>query len=149
MSDLQIAPEPAKEETADWREVRRAARRRRRELRHSSATGGWIAGATLIVIGLAFMLKNVLDWSIPDRWWAVFLLIPALTSLGTAWQLFNGQERRQRRAALGALVGGSTMLIVAAALFFSLNWQVVWPLILIAIGISMVISRSGTVDSKG
>lgn len=146
MSNLQIEPEAGKEMTTDWREARRSARHQRRELRHNSAIGGWISGATLIIIGLAFMLKNVLDWSLPDSWWALFLLIPAITSLATAGQLFQSHEPRQRRAAFGALIGGSTMLIMAAALFFNINWQVIWPLILIAIGISIVISRSGTID---
>ncbi|MCB0144780.1 MAG: hypothetical protein KDE50_33165 [Caldilineaceae bacterium] len=143
MSDMQIDHSPVQESAANWREMRRTARHERRILRRQSPFGAWIGGATLIIIGLAFLLQNSLDWSLPDRWWALFLLIPALSSLAAAWQLLRSQKPGQRRAAFGALVGGSILLTLAIALFLSVNLQLIWPLTLVAIGISTIISRRG------
>ncbi|MCA9956759.1 MAG: hypothetical protein KC434_18645 [Anaerolineales bacterium] len=71
--------------------------------------GMWISGAALIIIGLAFLLRNSLHWSLPGQWWAVFLLIPAVSSLAAFTQpkftpaphRFWRSGRRQHSADLG------------------------------------------------
>lgn len=136
------------EETApntDWRAQRRAGkeawRSERRELRRHSPLSGWIGGATLIIVGLAFLARNVLGWGLSHHWWAIFLLIPAISALATAWHLHQSDQPDQRRAAFGPLLGGSFMLIIAAAFFFDVSLQLVWPLFLIVIGLSIILKR--------
>lgn len=147
MSNMQMKLNPSENQPSHGREARRLARQERRDMRRQLSFGTWMGGAVLIIVGLAFLLKNSFDWSLPGHWWAVFLLIPAVSSLAAAWQLLRSQDPRQRRAAFGALVGGSILLILAIALFLGINLQLIWPLILIAIGISILISRSGTAVS--
>lgn len=134
------------EPSTDWRAQRRAEkaawRAKRQEMRHNSPLGGWIGGATLIVVGLAFLARNALGWEWSNHWWALFLLIPAITSLASAWVMFRSDEAYVRRGAYGALFGGSFMLILAAALFFEIGWQLIWPFFLIGIGVSILLGRS-------
>ncbi|MFZ1753218.1 MAG: hypothetical protein WBO46_25335 [Caldilineaceae bacterium] len=141
-----VYPAQATESSTDWRTQRRAqkeARRSaRRALRRSSPLGGWIGGATLIVVGLAFLARNALGWEWTNRWWALFLLIPAITALSSAWVMSHSDEPHVRQAAYGALFGGSFLLILAGALFFEIGWQLIWPFFLIGIGVSILLGRS-------
>ena len=71
-------------ERSDWREMRRAERRQRREGRGDHGWGGpWIGGVVLIVLGVLFLMQNF-GWQLPKNWWAAFILIPALGSLMAA-----------------------------------------------------------------
>lgn len=130
----------------DWRAQRRAekdARRtERRELRRNSPLGGWIGGVTLIIVGLAYLARNSLGWELSNRWWAIFMLIPALSALATAWYLFRSGQPHLHRAAASSLLSGGFLLIIAITLFFSISWQLVWPFFLILIGLSIVLGRS-------
>ncbi len=136
----------ATEPSTDWRAQRRAEkaawRAERQEMRHNSPLGGWSGGMTLIVVGLAFLARNVLGWEWSNHWWALFLLIPALTALSSAWVMFRSDEAYVRQAAVGALFGGTFMLILAGAFFFDISWQLIWPFFLIGIGASILLRRS-------
>jgi hypothetical protein len=141
--NVEISKETAAD--ADWRAQRRAekeARRAaRRERRRRSPLGGLLGGATLIVIGLAYLARNTLGWELSNHWWAIFMLLPALSALATAWHFFHSEKPELRQAAYGPLFGGGFLLLIAAALFFNASWQLVWPLFLIMIGISIIVGR--------
>jgi hypothetical protein len=131
--------------TLDWRAQRQvekeSMRAERRELRRNSPLSGWIGGGTLIIVGLAYLARNILGWEFSNHWWAIFMLIPALSALATAWTFFRSDKPNQRRAAIGLLVSGGFMLIIATALFFSVSWQLIWPLFLILIGMNIMVGR--------
>lgn len=135
---------------AQRRAEKEAWRAERRELRRNSPLGGWISGGTLIIIGLAYLVRNTLGWELTNHWWAIFMLIPAFSALATAWHFSHSDQPHLRRAAFGPLVGGGLMLIIAAALFFDVSLQLVWPLFLIVIGLSFILKRGSlsTTTSK-
>jgi multidrug transporter EmrE-like cation transporter len=93
----------------------------------------WIGGAVLIVIGIVFLLQNISGINL-GNWWALFILIPALGSLATAWRIYR-THGRLTSAARGPLVGGVILLLVAAIFLFNLDWGKVWPLFLIIAGV--------------
>lgn len=156
MSEQQSEIDTLKEEIAnmDRRTQRRAEKEawrvERRKLRHNSPLSGWIGGGTLIIVGLAFLARNVLGWELTNNWWAIFMLIPALSALTMAWRFSKSDQPHLRRAAFGPLVGGGFMLIIAVALFFDVSLQLVWPLLLIVIGLSFILKRGSfsTTPSK-
>jgi hypothetical protein len=99
----------------------------------------WIAGGVLILIGVIFLISNVSGFVL-NNWWALFILIPALGSLGTAWQMYERNGRRFTAASQGPLVGGIVLLAVTAVFLLSLDWGRIWPLLLILAGLAAVLT---------
>lgn len=98
----------------------------------------WLGGAVLILIGLFFLLQNFTSFQL-NNWWALFILIPALGSLGTAWRAYRAAGR-WNAAARGALFGGLVLLIITAIFLFNLDWGRFWPLFLIIAGLGALAS---------
>ena len=121
-----------------WGAQRRAEQS---ELWRNSPLAGWLSGGALIIVGLAFIARNVLDWELSTQWWAIFMLIPALSAMVTAWYFYQSDKPHLRQAALGSLLAGGFILIVAGAFFFDASWQLIWPLFPIMIGIGLILMR--------
>jgi hypothetical protein len=99
----------------------------------------WIAGGVLILIGIVFIIRNVTGVFF-NNWWALFILIPALGSLVTSYQMYERNDRRFTAASRGPLVGGVVLLAVAAVFLFNLDWGVVWPFFIILVGLGVLFS---------
>ena len=93
-----------------------------------------VAGLVLIAIGLIFLISNVTNWHL-DNWWALFIMIPALTNFCKAWRSYQ-RHGRFTRSARGSLTGGLILTLVSSAFLFDLDWGLIWPLFLIIGGLS-------------
>jgi hypothetical protein len=122
------------------RAERRAARRADRRSRRGA--GGWILGAILIVVGVGLLLQAFgrIDFT---NWWALFIFIPAVGSFAAAGRRYQDAGGRLTSGALGSLIGGVVLSVVALAFLFSgsleLNWNVIWPLLLILGGVAILL----------
>jgi hypothetical protein len=92
----------------------------------------------LIVIGLVLLATTLGGFQLRN-WWALFILIPAVTSLISAWKHFQSAGRLDR-SARNALFGGVLFALLAAVFLFELSWTVFGPLMLILLGGGMLIS---------
>jgi hypothetical protein len=128
MSDPQSPSTPP---TSDWREARRAERRQRLVSRY-----GWIGpgigGVILVLLGMIFLAQNF-GYPIPEKWWTIFLLIPAFGASFAAWNAYQ-RDGRLNGETIAALLGAVTLVAIAAALLFNFAWGMLWPLALIAVG---------------
>ena len=68
------------------------------------AGGAWIGGVILIGLGILFLLQNF-GVPIPGNWWAVFLLLPGVGALWTAWRMY-WREGRMTASVIGTAAGG-------------------------------------------
>jgi hypothetical protein len=93
----------------------------------------WLGGVILIALGVIFLLQNISGFSL-GNWWALFILIPAVGSLATAWRAYQAQGR-WGAAARNPLVGGLLLLAVAVIFLFGLDWGRIWPVFLIIAGV--------------
>jgi hypothetical protein len=107
-----------------------------RHHRHEAAP--WVFGGVLIVIGVFMLLRNVTGMDM-GNWWALFILIPAIGSLATAWRLYQ-VHGHITEAVRGPLVGGVILLMVFAMLFFDFDWALFWPVLLIIAGMGALIA---------
>jgi len=109
-----------------------------------SGPGAFIAAAILVAVGVVFLLQN-LGYDIPGNWWALFILIPAAFALGGAWQAYAANGRQLGPGVTGSLITG--LVLVALTLVFLLdldvNWDIVWPAVLIVIGAGLLIRAYG------
>jgi len=97
----------------------------------------WVAGIVLITIGLFFLVSNLTGFTI-NNWWALFILIPAISNFGRAWQSYQN-DGRLSRAVRGSLTGGLILTLIASAFLFNLDWGLIWPLFLIIGGLAALL----------
>lgn len=97
----------------------------------------WVAGVVLITIGLFFLVSNLTGFTI-DNWWALFILIPAISNFSRAWQSYQN-DGRFSRAVRGSLTGGLILTLIASAFLFNLDWGLIWPLFLIIGGLAALL----------
>lgn len=102
----------------------------------------WIVGGVLILVGLVFVLKNITGVEL-HNWWALFILIPALGSLVTSYQLYVRNGRQLTPAARGPLVGAVVLLAITAFFLFDVPWELAWPFLLILAGAGVLLSAFG------
>jgi hypothetical protein len=93
----------------------------------------WAVGGVLILIGVIFLLKNVMGFSL-NNWWALFILIPAFGSLATAWGMWEKGGRKFSAAVRGPLIGGVILVAIAVVFLLELDWGTIWPVFLIIAG---------------
>jgi hypothetical protein len=114
--------------------TRREARRERRAARRE-AMYGWagpsIGGVVLVILGLVLLAQNM-GLDVPDRWWALLLLIPAIGSLVAAIRAWRGGAAGTET--LIGLVAAAIFTVLALALFFGVEWGALWPVVLILAG---------------
>jgi hypothetical protein len=121
------------------RAERRMRRMERREARVSNFGGAWILGVALILVGAVLLLQNLGIYTESlGNWWALFILIPAAGAFGAAW---NSYQRTGgfNEATRASLVGGLILTLITAALLFELRWDIIWPLIIILIGVGALL----------
>lgn len=102
----------------------------------------WIGGLVLILIGLYFLLGNLLGFAYVANWWAFFILIPAAYSLSRAWNSYRRHGRLTERGQ-SHLIGGLLIGAVAFIFLFGLSFGNWWPLFLIIVGFGALLKARG------
>ncbi len=113
---------------------------RRQRDRVRSNPGGLIGGAIMLLLGIGLLLRNLgIDVPFFRNWWAVFILIPAVSSLTRVWNELQTQGRLSS-SSTSDLVWGLVLLMVAVTFLFGLAWSLMLPALLILAGISILIT---------
>ncbi len=101
----------------------------------------------LITVGMVFLFSNLglleglRDYLPFDafNWWALFLLIPIFSILRQVPSMFEQSGGRVTSHVRGKLVGLMVLMVVFAALAFSLDWGKIWPFFIIAAGLGALL----------
>ena len=97
-----------------------------------------LAGIIVVAVGLIFLLGNFgFQIPLPQRWWALFVLVPAAGALVTAARFFRQDGGFTSRVA-GSATGGVLLLAVALILFLNLSWAMFWPVLVIIVGLGII-----------
>ncbi|MFA5836168.1 MAG: hypothetical protein WC837_04345 [Bellilinea sp.] len=105
--------------------------------------GSWIWGLIFIIGGVILLAQQVGWLGARYNWWALFILVPALASLG------GGFSELQRSGRFGAAVraglGGGLILLTLSLMFlFGLDWSKWWPLMVLVAGLTIFLEGFGT-----
>ena len=104
------------------------------ESKHNS--GAWIGGGILIALGAIFLLQRF-GYSLPTNWWAIFIAVPAVGALISAWRSYQSEGTIAGRAR-GAVISGVILAVIAVALFFGVDLGAIWPVLLILLGVVVI-----------
>lgn len=109
--------------------------------------GSWWA-LILILIGVILLVQNLTGNRFEFNWWALFIFIPVIGSLSTAWASVRDEGRLTAKAG-GSL--GSAVLVgtVGTMLMFGMDWGRWWPLVVMAGGFSMFMAGIGKLERPG
>jgi hypothetical protein len=120
------------------------------ELRsHINAAGlvsmGFWFGLSVSLLGLTFLLNNLhtIDINLISgniRWWSLFICIPGFGALVNAAVIFfrNGSRMNAASRVLAAI--GVVILAVSVMALLGLSWNLLWPVVLIAGGVALVLT---------
>ena len=125
----------------DERQQRRQERWERRAERRAAHGnhGPWIGGVILVCIGIFLLLQNI-GFIFLYNWWALFIMIPAVGSFGSAYSLYRSSGNRLTHAARGALIGGLFFSFLTVTLLFNLSFGLFWPVLLILAGGALLLN---------
>jgi hypothetical protein len=95
-------------------------------------------GVVLVILGIVFFLQQTGHLTENFNWWALFILIPAVSSLtGMYYAIRNsGTFNQTARSAAGTAVVFFTLSFM---FLFALDWTIYWPLMVLAVGFSILI----------
>jgi hypothetical protein len=110
----------------------------------SHRDGVWSA-LILILVGVVFLVKNLNIANFTFNWWALFIFIPVFGSISSAWKMAQDDQRFSGRVA-GSLGGAVVVGTVATMLLFGMDWGRFWPLMLMAVGLSMLLGGLGKME---
>jgi O-antigen/teichoic acid export membrane protein len=105
--------------------------------------GRWAAGLVIVALGVYFLGRNAgwwdSDWNL-HNWWALFILIPAVGSFAGAWRAYVAAGRRFGAGSARPLVIGLLLVAVTVILLLELDWQNVWPILLVIVGVGLLLA---------
>lgn len=95
-------------------------------------------GIALIFLGIIFFAQQFGNFKFYN-WWAIFILIPAFSSFGTAYSMWQ-KSGKFHIGVWTTLYGGLFPLMVALMFLFDLDWGDYWPIFVIIPGFGTMIS---------
>lgn len=98
----------------------------------------WLGGAILILIGIILLVGQFTDYHL-NNWWALFILIPAVSAFANAWGEYN-RHRRITKGVRGGIVSGIILTFLTLVFLLGLDFSRLWPVFLIVGGLSMLLS---------
>jgi len=110
--------------------------------------GLWL-GLAAVLLGTGFLLKN-LGWFDPDnllpagwRWWGAVVLLSGLGALLNGFFYRTSGTMGRKVSSYGLMLIGLLACVVGGLALFGLNWQLLTPLAIIAIGLGLLFSLIG------
>ena len=126
-------PEPAGESARSPVEV--AGHRR---------SGPILGGLILLAMGVIFLLRNLgVDLPVLNNWWALFILIPVVSSLDRAWRAYQRNGLQMTSEVSGTAIGALALTMVMLTFLFDLKWAIMLPVFLILLGLGALLSAFG------
>jgi len=98
----------------------------------------WIWGLVLIVLGGIFLAQNLVGFEL-NNWWALFIFIPAFGAFGRAFERYRSEGRFSSHVR-GPLLGGIVLAGIALVFLFNLQFENLWPILLILGGLGLLIN---------
>lgn len=110
---------------------------RHRRYSYGAVDGSWLPGIILIALGAIFLAENYFGTTLRN-WWALFILIPAMSTLSVAYGRWRDGDAN---AATGPFIVGLGFVALTVAFLLDLPIGQLWPIALIIVGIGLLLGR--------
>ena len=98
----------------------------------------WMMGISIVLVGATFLLEQAGILHLTN-WWAIFLVVPAVSSFINVFRRFR-QEGRVTHKVTAPIISGLASLVLAFFFLFDLDIGKLWPVFVILAGISILLS---------
>ncbi len=120
----------------------------RRPMRHEGWPAPLFIGLAVVAVGVIFLARNFgLYLPLPERWWAIAILLPAGAALVSAARFYRLDGGISARVT-GAATAGTLILATALILFLDLEWDQLWPVMVIIVGLGITAAGRITVGDR-
>lgn len=114
-----------------------------KDLHHYASLGFWF-GIAGMLLGAAFLFKNLAAYEFARlfgsfRWYGVFVILPAIGALVSSYKLYRENDHHFVLSARILLGIGLLTLVIAGFILSPLPWNVLYAVILIALGIIVML----------
>ncbi len=107
----------------------------------------WV-GLAILVFGAVMLIRNLgidmdglgLGFLRLDNWWALFMFLPAASILKNAYDAYQADGRQLTRSTRTQFTTGIVIVIFAVMFLFNLSVGTLWPVVVIAIGLLMLLN---------
>ena len=101
---------------------------------------GFVVFALLVIwLGVFLLLRNQGVFAVDDRSWGIYLWGGGALVLVAA--LLRVAIPRLRQPVMGGFVGAAIWIGVGFGLWFQNNWEIIGPIVLIAVGVAILAGR--------
>jgi hypothetical protein len=116
---------------------------------HRHRLGGslWV-GIAFVLFGIIMILQTA-HLVFLNNWWALFIMIPALSLFGRAWTRARDSGGRFTRRVAGAISGGLFISAVALFFLFNVDWGRYWPVFIVLAGLNLLLRGFARRDRAG
>jgi hypothetical protein len=110
--------------------------------RHHHRSGNIWWALVLIFAGAILFVQNLHVAEFTFNWWALFIFIPVIGSLSAAWSQLRDDGYYSAKA--GGSIGSAIFMgTIATMLMFGMDWSIWWPLVIMAAGLSALLTGIG------
>lgn len=95
----------------------------------------WVAGVSVIMVALIFLLRNLTGMDL-GNWWALLMLIPAVMFFSRAWAEYKAENSITPVVRNSGTVG-IFITLTALIMLFGFSFSVWWPVFAIVVGIGL------------
>jgi hypothetical protein len=99
----------------------------------------WIPGIVLILVGSVLLFANYTGFELRN-WWALFILIPAMSSFNQAYAAYTAAGGFTKEVATNAF-WGAFFVLLSGTFLLGLSIGVIWPVFLILGGLMLIFGR--------
>jgi hypothetical protein len=100
--------------------------------------GRFWTGLILVALGVVLLLE-AFGVTLPSRWWALLLLVPAALAAFAGWRAYR-RAGQLTLASGGSFAGAIVLVLLTLAILadITINWNVIGPIALIVVGAGML-----------
>jgi hypothetical protein len=99
----------------------------------------WIPGVVLILVGGVLLFANLTGFELRN-WWALFILIPAISNFNQAYDAYRASGSFDKATATSAF-WGVFFVLLSGTFLLGLSFGVIWPAFLILGGLMLILGR--------
>jgi hypothetical protein len=99
----------------------------------------WVPGVVLILVGSVLLFANLTGYELRN-WWALFILIPAISNFNQAYAAYRSSGKFDKGGVTFAF-WGLFFVLLSGTFLLGFSIGAIWPVFLILGGLMLILGR--------